>query len=64
MSHFARLRFAFMLTVVLVGIIMIADMIFAFHVEDLLFTAMVVVPIFIGAYLLAPLISKHIPYKE
>ena len=63
MSHWARIRFAFMLTVVIVGIVMISDMFFAFHLENSLFAPYVVVPVFVVAYLIAPLIQKRLPYK-
>jgi hypothetical protein len=52
-----------MLTVVIAGVLMIADMVFAFHLEGLVFAPAVLVPVFIAAYLVAPLIEKYIRYK-
>ena len=63
MTHVARARFAFMLTVVIVGLVVVADIVLSFHLEDTLFMPYVVVPIFVVAYLLAPLLNKRIPYK-
>jgi hypothetical protein len=63
MTHFARLKFAFILTVIVAGILMIADMIFSFHIEGLVFAPVIIVPVFVVAYLCAPLIEKYIRYK-
>ena len=63
MSHWARLKIAFVVTLTAIGIIMISDMVFAFHLEDILFSPVIVVPLFVGSYLIAPLIGKRIRYK-
>ena len=63
MTHGARLKFAFMLTVVAAGILMIADMIFSFHWESFIFGPVVIVPVFVLAYLAAPHLEKRIRYK-
>ena len=63
MTHWARLKFAFMLTVVAAGILMIADMVFSFHWENVVFAPIVMVPVFVLAYLVAPFLAKHIRHK-
>jgi hypothetical protein len=42
---------------------MIADMVFSFHIEGLVFAPVVMVPVFVVAYLIAPLLEKYIRYK-
>jgi len=63
MTHWARLQFAFILTVASAGVLMIADMVFSFHWENVVFAPVVIVPVFVVAYLVAPLLAKHIRYK-
>ena len=63
MSHWDRLKTAFVVTVICVGIAMVVDMIFSLHIENLVFGPELVVPVFVVAYLVAPLIGKYVKYK-
>jgi len=63
MSHFQRLKIAFVVAVTAVGVLMILDMVFVFHFESVLFSPVIFTPIFVVAYLAAPYVAKRIRYK-
>lgn len=63
MKHWDRIKIAFVVTVIAVGIIMVFAMVIPLHIEDLVFSPVLVVPIFVVAYLFAPYIGKRIRYK-
>jgi hypothetical protein len=60
MTHWNRLKFAVLLTVITVGILMVIDMIFNFNIGDVIFSEVFIVPTLTVAYLFAPLIGKYI----
>jgi hypothetical protein len=64
MSHWNRLKVAFIVTVICVGVLMLGDMIFAIDLGKFIFSPVFFVPTFVAAYLLAPFIASKIPYKE
>lgn len=64
MTHFDRLRMAFVVSVILVGIMMVIDIIFSLDIGEVIFSlALFFVPTFVVSYLFAPLIGKYIKYK-
>lgn len=63
MSHWDRLKIAFVVTAICLGAAMVGDMVFSFHIENLLFSPELVVPVFVLAYLVAPLVGKYIKFN-
>jgi len=63
MSHWQRLMYAFFLSVVLVGVSMVADMLLSLHIGDFIFSERFFVPALCISYLIAPHIARHIPWQ-
>ncbi|MCP5197966.1 MAG: hypothetical protein H6970_15635 [Gammaproteobacteria bacterium] len=55
-----RMFYAFLLTTLVVGVVMVLDMVFAFGMGPFMFSEAFVVPCFVVAYLLTPYIEKRI----
>lgn len=63
MSHIERLKVAFLVSVIAVGVLMVADIILSLHIGDFIISPVFFIPALVVAYLAAPFIGKHIRYK-
>jgi hypothetical protein len=61
--HWERLKFAAVLTVIGILILSLIEMVFSTHIEDLIISPELNIPMFVVSYLLAPVIAKFIKYK-
>ena len=63
MNHIERLKVSAVVTTTVVGIGVIFDMVSPIDIGDTLFSPMFVVPVFIVAFMLSPMIGRFIKYK-
>lgn len=63
MTFFERMKFSAAATVVMVGLLMLIDMIGGFDWVNMLFSPLVIVPIYLFMLAIAPFLSSHIKYK-
>lgn len=63
MTHLNRLIYAFFTSVAAVGIMSVLIMLFGFDIGETVFSAAFFVPVFVVAYLIAPLLGKYIKLK-
>ena len=63
MTHLNRLIYAFFTSVVAVGIMSVFIMLFGFDIAEIIFSVAFFVPVFVVAYLVAPLLGKYIKFK-
>lgn len=64
MGYLDRLKIAAVVTAISIGILMVLDMFFSFDLVNILFDPWFVIPVFVVAYLVAPVIGKYIVYKR
>lgn len=64
MSTETRFKTAFATVVIVVMVLAIADMFLAISLQDILFSPWFAVPAFVVAWLFAPAISRHLPFKR
>lgn len=58
-----RIKTTFALVAITVGILMIADIVSSLDLVDVVFSPWFVAPTFLVAYLVAPSVSRHMPFK-
>lgn len=58
-----RIKTSFALVTILIGILMNADIVSSLDLVDVLFPPWFAAPAFVVAYLLAPSVSKKMPFK-
>jgi len=63
MTILNRLKYAFIIGVIAVGIMTVIIMIFGLDIGELIFSGVFFVPVFVVAYLFAPLIERYIKFK-
>lgn len=63
MDFMGKAKIAAAVTVITIGVFVVFDIIFAFHMEDVLFDPWFVIPTFFISYILSPLIGRFIKYK-
>jgi hypothetical protein len=62
MPHLRRAIYAFFMSVLAVGVLMVTDMIVSLGIGDFIFSPMFFIPMFVAAYLVAPVVAKHIRF--
>lgn len=62
MPHITRAIYAFFLSVVAVGVMMVMDMLFSFGIGDFIFSPAFFVPSIVLGYLVAPYLAKWIKF--
>jgi hypothetical protein len=60
MRFLSRMFYAFTMTAIVVGVLMVLDMIVSFGAGQFMFSEFFVVPCFVLAYLAAPYIARRI----
>ena len=60
MRFFNRVFYAFAMTTIVVGILMVLDMVVSFGAGQFMFSEFFVVPCFVLAYLVTPYIARRI----
>jgi len=63
MTHWGRLVYAFFLSVLLVGILMVVDMLLRLELGRFIFSFVFFIPTLCIGYLVAPYIARHIPRR-
>jgi len=58
-----RLKTSFALVTITIGILMVADVVSSLDLAKVMFSPWFAAPAFLAAYLIAPTVTKHIPFK-
>lgn len=59
-----RIKTAFAIVTIAVGILIILDIIFSLGLESILFSPIFGIPALTIAYIFAPVVTKRIPFKK
>lgn len=63
MPLFDRLKYAFFLTVIVIGILTVVSMLFSLDIGEFVFSKWLFVPVVVIAFLFAPVVQKYIKFK-